>query len=132
MSVDAEPVEHQRCRQPTDPERWGVLRAWERRGPGLPEGLAEWERELVAAVSNPEDYEPDPDDLTRAELAELAHLPYGAVAEALDAWLARNHGILSSHHHAGDFLDELAARGWEVVPKPPVPSLDELLEPSKD
>lgn len=79
------------------------------------------------AGTEPMDYpDPDPDDLTRDELAETYPAVY-AVALALDEWLHREHGILSSRHHAGAFLDYLALQGYEVVEKPPVPPLSDLL-----
>jgi hypothetical protein len=77
-----------------------------------------------------DDYEPDPADLTRAELAEYAHQPWAAVAETLDEWNARMHGTFSSAHGAGLLLDLLALHGWEVTPKPAVPPLDQLLPAS--
>lgn len=64
---------------------------------------------------NPEDYQPEPDDLTRAELDELAHLPWAAVACALDEWNHRLHGVLSSAHGVGLFLDLLNEAGWHLV-----------------
>lgn len=39
-----------------------------------------------------------------------------SVADALDDWMAAEHGILSSAHHAGSFLARLAANGAAVVP----------------
>jgi hypothetical protein len=57
----------------------------------------------------------DLDDLTRAELAELAHLPYADLASTLDEWLSREHGVYSSSHGVGLFLDLLADRGLSVV-----------------
>jgi hypothetical protein len=68
---------------------------------------------------NPEDYRPDPDDLTRAELAELAHLPWADVANVLDEWNRRTHGVLSSHHGVGLFLDLLNEAGWHLVRNEP-------------
>lgn len=70
---------------------------------------------------NPEDVQPSPDDLTREQLAEYAHLPWLAVAETLDEWNHRMHGILSSHHNAGLFLELLHEAGWQVVPVEPMP-----------
>jgi len=67
---------------------------------------------------NAEDYEPDPDDLTRAELAELAHLPWSDLAEVLDEWSHRLHGALSSAHGVGLFLDLLGEHGWEITRRP--------------
>lgn len=57
----------------------------------------------------------DLDDLTRAQLAELAHLPFADLASALDEWLSRAHGVHSSHHGVGLFLDLLAERGLSVT-----------------
>ncbi len=75
---------------------------------------------------------PDLDRMPRAELreTELGDMP-GDVAEALDDWLHRNHGVLSSSHNVGDFLDELAARGYRVT-KIEVPTFDDLLPASTD
>lgn len=64
----------------------------------------------------------DPDDLTRAELAEYAHLPWLAVSDALDEWNHRLHGVLSSHAGVGLFLRLLHEAGWQVVPVEPVPA----------
>lgn len=69
----------------------------------------------TAAATNPEDFQPDPDDLTRDQLAEHAHLPWSAVAETLDEWNHRAHGVSSSHHNAGLFLRLLHESGWQVV-----------------
>lgn len=67
---------------------------------------------------NLDSYEPDPDDLTRGELAELAHLPWSDLAEVLDEWEVRIHGMHSSAHGVGLFLDLLGERGWEITRKP--------------
>lgn len=83
----------------------------------------------MAAVTNPEDYEPDLDDLRRDQLHELG-MP-GDVADVLDDWLHRNHGILSGRHYVGDFLDSLAAAGYRVA-KIEAPSFEELLPASLD
>jgi hypothetical protein len=80
-------------------------------------------------VINPEDYEPEPDDLTRAELAELAHLPWSDLAETLDEWNIRLHATHSSAHGVGLFLDLLNERGWRVVPLPAAASIGDLLPP---
>lgn len=64
---------------------------------------------------NPEDYQPDPDDLTRSELAEYAHLPWADVADALDEWNHRLNGVTSSHHGVGLFLELLNEAGWHVA-----------------
>jgi hypothetical protein len=58
---------------------------------------------------------PDLDRLTRAELADV-DADAAAVAAVLDAWLYSEHGVASSHHGAGAFLDELAAAGYRVTP----------------
>lgn len=59
----------------------------------------------------------DLDAMTRAELAELAHMPaIAATADVLDDWLYREHGITSSHHHVGTFLELLADHGYRVTP----------------
>lgn len=57
----------------------------------------------------------DLDDLTRAELAELANQPYADLASTLDEWLSRAHGVHSSHHSVGLFLDLLADRGLSLI-----------------
>lgn len=68
----------------------------------------------------------DLDRLTRAQLGELDG-PAATVADVLDEWLVRLHGVTSSSHGAGLFLDLLAAEGWRVTAIDPGPSLDELL-----
>jgi hypothetical protein len=76
-------------------------------------------------------YDEDVDDLdtlTRAQLAERDGPTY-TVACVLDDWLHRLHGISSSSHGAGLFLDLLAAEGYRVTPIGPLPSLDQLLPP---
>jgi hypothetical protein len=74
--------------------------------------------------------EPDPDDLTRAQLAESDPLLYD-VALALDDWLHFNHGVLSSHHNAGHFWTLLHERGVGLVREDP-PDFEPLLPPSTD
>lgn len=59
--------------------------------------------------------DPDPDTLTRGELAELPG-PIWDVARVLDTWLRQTHRIASGEHHAGLFLDLLAAEGYRVEP----------------
>lgn len=59
----------------------------------------------------------DPDDLTRAQLAERAG-PESVVAGVLDDWLMRLHGVTSSAHGVGLFLDLLAAEGYRVTEIP--------------
>lgn len=76
--------------------------------------------------------DPDLDTLTRADLAELAHLPAAAVADVLDDWLLRAHGITSSGHNVGLFLDLLAAAGFQVTPIDPGPPIGSLLPPPKE
>lgn len=71
-----------------------------------------------------ENYEPDLDDLRRDQLHELG-MP-GDVADVLDDWLHDEHGVMSSHHHVGSFLDRLAAVGYRVT-KIEVLSFEELL-----
>lgn len=77
-------------------------------------------------------YEPDTDldSLPRSELAatELGEMPY-RLAQVLDTWLHTQHGVLSSHHGVGAFLDELAAAGYRVTPIDP---FEELIPPSPD
>ncbi len=75
---------------------------------------------------------PDLDRLSRAELreTELGDMP-GDVADVLDDWLSRNHGVLSSSHNVGDFLDALAAAGYRVE-KIQAPEFADLLPASRD
>lgn len=75
--------------------------------------------------------EPDLDDLTREQLAEYEPSAR-AVADALDEWLHRMHGVTSSHHHAGAFLEFLALHGYTVTAMEPVTPLDKLLPPATD
>lgn len=75
---------------------------------------------------NPEDYEPDPDDLARGELAEYDPM-WRAVADTLDEWLFRMHGVISSHHNTGCFLDLLVLQGYDVVKREDLPPIEELL-----
>ena len=82
-------------------------------------------------VINPEDNEPDLDDMTCAQLYEVGDMP-GVVAAVLDDWLHQCHGVLSSSHNTGTFLDLLAAGGFRVTPIDPGPSIDELLSASTD
>jgi hypothetical protein len=81
---------------------------------------------------NPEDYEPDLDDLTRADLAELAHLPWSKLSDVLDEWLHRAHGVTSSRHHVGLFCDLLGENGLEVRFADPVPDIAALLGKAVD
>lgn len=80
-------------------------------------------------MSNPQDYEPDLDDLTRSQLYELG-MP-GVVADALDDWLHAQHGMMSSHHGVGTFLEALAAEGYRVTPIV-APSMAEMLPAATD
>lgn len=79
-------------------------------------------------MSEPQEYEPDLDELPRAQLHELDG-PAGPVADVLDEWLLRTHGVMSSAHNTGLFLDLLADAGYRVTEIGPVPSIDELLPP---
>lgn len=83
------------------------------------------------AGTEPQEVDPELDDLTRAELADLPG-PAAVVASVLDDWLSRMHGILSGSHNAGLFLSLLAARGYRVTPIDPGPPLEQLLPPPKD
>lgn len=70
-----------------------------------------------------EPQEPDLDGVPRAELAKYDR-KYADVAEVLDTWLRTQHGVISSHHGVGAFLDELAAIGYRVEPiDNPLPAL---------
>lgn len=79
-------------------------------------------------MSEPQEIEPDLDDRTRGELAELPG-PAWDVAHILDEWLFRSHGVTSSSHGVGLFLDLLADRGYRVEPIGPTPALSDLLPP---
>jgi hypothetical protein len=57
----------------------------------------------------------DLDALTRDQLAELPG-PERAVADVLDDWNHREHGVMSSNHGVGLFLDLLATEGYRVTP----------------
>lgn len=80
-----------------------------------------------------ENYEPDLDDLRRDQLweTELGDLP-GHVSQVLDEWLHTQHGVLSSSHGVGAFLDLLAAEGYRVTPIDPGPSFEQLLPAATD
>lgn len=54
------------------------------------------------------------DRLTRDQLAELDG-PAHTVASVLDEWNHREHGLVSSHHNVGLFLDLLSAEGLQVT-----------------
>lgn len=75
----------------------------------------------------------DLDRLPRAELAEteLGDMPYD-VAKVLDIWLHEQHGVTSSHHGVGAFLDELAAAGYRVTAIDPGPPIEQLLPAARD
>jgi hypothetical protein len=81
--------------------------------------------------SQAEPREPHLDELTRDQLAEYDPAAQ-AVAETLDEWLNRMHGITSSHHNAGSFLEFLALRGYRVERMEPVTPLDDLLPAEAD
>jgi hypothetical protein len=74
----------------------------------------------------------DLDSLPRAELreGELGDMP-GDVADVLDEWLTQ-HGVMSSNHGVGAFLDALAAVGYRVTKIDPGPPIEELLPVSND
>lgn len=73
--------------------------------------------------------DPDLDDLTVGELAELDG-PAAVVAEALLEW--SNERCCSSCHNVGTFLDLLAAEGWRVTKIDPGPPIENLLPPAVD
>ena len=54
----------------------------------------------------------DLDDLKRDELPEMPK----AVADTLDEWLWRMHGIASGGHYVGVFLKWLKRNGYEITP----------------
>lgn len=74
----------------------------------------------------------DLDRLPRAELAETQHgnMP-AVVAAVLDQWLFEQHGVASSHHNVGAFLDALAADGYRVT-RVEAPEFDQLIPPAVD
>lgn len=62
----------------------------------------------------------EPDDFIRSQLPEQNEM-WAAVADTLDEWLHRLHGITCSKHNAGAFLDWLALRGYRVEAiEPPI------------
>ena len=75
----------------------------------------------------------DLDARPRAELreTELGDMP-GDVADVLDDWLLAQHGVTSSRHGVGAFLDELAAVGYRVTRINPGLPIEDLLPPSTD
>ncbi len=80
-----------------------------------------------------ENYEPDLDDLRRDQLweTELGDMP-GHVANVLDDWLLEQHGVTSSRHGVGVFLEALADAGYRVTQIEPGPPIKELLPASTD
>lgn len=85
-------------------------------------------------MSEPQEHEPDLDELRRDQLHELAG-PAGTVADVLDEWVTERFG--EDHragwepgaHGVGHFLELLADKGYRVEPIGPVPSLADLLGP---
>jgi hypothetical protein len=75
--------------------------------------------------------DPEPDDLPREQLAEHSEM-WAAVAQTLDEWLGRMHGIYAGRHNAGAFLDFLAMQGYRVTPIEKPPPISELLPPATD
>lgn len=76
------------------------------------------------------DYEPGLDELSRGQLRELDGAP-AVVADVLDEWNHRLHGVTSGDHGVGLFLDLLAARGYRVEPIPAIEFAD-VLPPAVD
>ena len=76
-------------------------------------------------TTRPQEQAVDLDLLTRAQLAEMPHLPWADIASTLDELLAREHGLFSSAHGVGLFVELLAERGWQVtrLPEPVTPLL---------
>lgn len=74
--------------------------------------------------------DPDLDDMRRADLAELDGPAYDT-AMVLDDWLVRCHGVMSSCHHVGTFLELLADKGWRVT-RIEAPDIGALLPPPKE
>ena len=74
----------------------------------------------------------DLDRLRRTELREtgLGDVP-GDVADVLDEWLHTQHGILSSSHNVGAFLEMLAAAGYRITPAE-APAFDTLMPAATD
>lgn len=75
----------------------------------------------------------DLDALPRRRLSEtdLGDMP-GDLAEVLDEWLFIQHGVASSSHGVGTFLDLLAEQGYRVKRIDPGPPFSEMLPPSPD
>lgn len=74
----------------------------------------------------------DLDRLPRARLGEteLGVMPE-VLAAVLDVWLIEQHGVVSSHHGVGSFLDALAAEGYQVTAIDP-PAFEQLMALSAD
>jgi hypothetical protein len=76
--------------------------------------------------SEPQEVDPDLDDLTAAQLAELSG-PAATVAGVLGDWLWLTRKIApSGHHSVGTFLELLAAEGYRVT-KIEAPAATDLL-----
>lgn len=60
---------------------------------------------------------PDLDTVRRDDLGEYDPM-YPTLADVLDEWNLRLHGVSSGHHGIGLFLDLLAAEGYRVTPNP--------------
>lgn len=55
------------------------------------------------------------DTLTREQLRETGYETVAALVRVLDEWLLTQHGITSSSHGAGHFLNLLHARGYHLA-----------------
>ncbi|MEO3929255.1 hypothetical protein ABGB07_36200 [Micromonosporaceae bacterium B7E4] len=64
---------------------------------------------------------PDATEFDRLKRAELPE-PQGTIANVLDEWLHRCHGLLSGSHNVGMFLELLAEEGLTVSEQTPIPA----------
>lgn len=72
----------------------------------------------------------DLDRLDRDALRTMGGAP-AALVDVLDEWLLTQHGVTSSAHCVGAFLDLLAAEGYRVTPIE-APAFADVLPPSPD
>lgn len=81
-------------------------------------------------MTEPQEPDVDLDSLRRDQLGEIDPM-HPVLADVLDEWLLRMHGITSGGHYVGAFLEFLAAQGYRVTPIE-VPDLADLLPPPKE
>lgn len=55
------------------------------------------------------------DTFTRDQLTDTGYITVADLADVLDEWLLTQHGITSSSHGAGHFLNLLHARGYHLA-----------------